>query len=648
MKHILVSEETFDESLRVIRGEMFLSLDLETQGLKSYRGDKFFSAIIGTEGAVYYFDYNEFAPSGHEARSNSLLPRETAKDIIALLSDPRRTVFFANGKFDLRFLSEFGEVDIASKIHDVLVGDRLLFNDHTKYSLAEVASRNGHAKSDLVEEYIKEHKLWHWVKIPGKQKRDKEKYYHLVPFDLMFNYGCIDGEITRAIGMKQIKELDEAYPKGKSPRRTPLTPQELEFAITPVCYRMEHHGMLIDTAFCEERSAHHGQIYERAARAFHDQTGVKFVDSGKVLAPLFEKMGLTVPRTEKGRYSITDKWLSTLDLSFAKEIQTYREHAKAANTYYRNYLWYKDARGYLHADAKQSGTRTMRFSYADPNLQNVTDGEVRKAFPAPPGFCFVSIDFDQQEYITMLDYAGQMDVISAILNDKLDVHTATAKMMGVDRKHAKTLNFLLLYGGGVVKLALALFPVTLGEEELWAVYKTKWGQKVKKKEKEIFDKIPKEVVDANEVFLEQAEALRSQYFEKLPQIKAFIDNVIDATKDRGYISTWTGRKMFFARERAYKAPNALIQGGCADIGKQAILKVDELLKNTKSRLVLPIHDELIFYVHESELGIIPKIKAEMESVFPYKHIPLTCSVSHSWTNWSDLKDGLPSEERDHV
>ena len=93
---------------------------------------------------------------------------------------------------------------------------------------------------------------------------------------------------------------------------------------------------------------------------------------------------------------------------------------------------------------------------------------------------------------------------------------------------------------------------------------------------------------------------------------------------------------------AYKAPNYLIQGGCADIIKLAMNEIDDFLLPYKSRMLLQIHDELLFKVHKSELDIVPSLVNIMERVYPHKHLPLTAGVSYSWKSWADKTEGLPS------
>jgi DNA polymerase I-like protein with 3'-5' exonuclease and polymerase domains len=116
---------------------------------------------------------------------------------------------------------------------------------------------------------------------------------------------------------------------------------------------------------------------------------------------------------------------------------------------------------------------------------------------------------------------------------------------------------------------------------------------------------------------------------------------LSAQKNKRVI-TWTGRPIHFQNKRfCYKAPNALIQGGCSDVGKIALIELDRYLASRKSKILVLVHDENLFEVHNSELDIVPELKRIMESIYPPRRLPLTCSVSWSAKSWGDLIDGVP-------
>tara|TARA_R100001594_G_scaffold45390_1_gene78235 strand:- start:193 stop:888 length:696 start_codon:yes stop_codon:yes gene_type:complete len=224
------------------------------------------------------------------------------------------------------------------------------------------------------------------------------------------------------------------------------------------------------------------------------------------------------------------------------------------------------------------------------------------------------IDYDQQEYRMMVDLAGEHQLIKKI-HDGMDVHTATGEMMGVDRRTAKTINFMLLYGGGHEKLAKALGVTN-----------------------------------------HKAKALKDRYFRTLPKVERFIKETKIDGQLLGSTTNWMMRRYYlYDKGKAYILPNHVIQGGCADVIKSAMVKISSLLKteNLRSRMLVQVHDELLFEVHESELHLVPKFKEIMESVYqPRSNLRLTCGVDHSWKSWAtiDKIKGIPDgkETRDSI
>jgi len=628
----VTAEHDVEAILAELSKEPLLSVDTETTGLRPYHGDELFAIIVGSSKGTYFFDFY-----GHRES----IPRDIIPRFSVLFSDPSKTLFLANAKFDMHFLRKEGITEFSASVHDVLVMERLIDNTMLSYSLSSVAKNYGLAKSDEVEKYIKEHSLYEWVSVPGKKTRQKNKFFKQVPLDLMVKYALTDGEVTYKIGEAQIPKLAKMY-KGAHRRNVLYSVPELEKRVTKVCFAMELEGIIVDADFCKSKDAEETSKYKKAAAKFKEHTGVALIDSNKCYSPIFNQLGFTPPQTEKGHESFSDDWLKKLSTPIAGFIREFREHSKNANTYYKNFLWHADDSGVLRASMLQAGTTTGRFSYRDPNLQNVPDSEVRKAFIPPKDFCLVSIDFSQQEYRVMLDYAEEMSVVQAVLHQGLDIHQATANVMGVERTPAKTINFLLLYGGGTVKLALTLLPVTLGERELWAIWREYNDWFMKEEDEEIFDGISPEDRESNLIHLLEAERLRKLYFSSLPNVTSLIKNIKEAAEENGFVRTWAGRILRTQPGYAYKAPNAIIQGGSADIMKYALIKLYEYLSDKKSKLLISVHDECLFKVHKDEINIVPELEKIMKEVYPHVVMPMDVSVSHSWVSWGDLVDGRPS------
>lgn len=242
-------------------------------------------------------------------------------------------------------------------------------------------------------------------------------------------------------------------------------------------------------------------------------------------------------------------------------------------------------------------------------MQNVPKEEdstepyvVRGCFVPRPGHVFVSMDYSQMEYRMMAAYANEVSIIERVMKGE-DFHQVTADLFGVTRKTAKTLNFAILYGAGEEKLAFMLG-----------------------------------------VAREEARRLKLKYFMALPRVEKLIDDVIRTGKSRGYVKNWLGRKMRAEFFFAYALPNHLIQGGGADVVKTAMIRIDKEFPDVK--MVLQVHDQLVFDMTPDQYVHIPRIKEIMESVWTMNGMKLEVDVSWSARSFAerDMTKGLPNAD----
>lgn len=386
-----------------------------------------------------------------------------------------------------------------------------------------------------------------------------------------------------------------------------------ESDITKVCFEMEWRGIKIDRQRVIAANAFEKQEAQNARAQFRSLTGRDYKDSNKVFKEVFDELGETYAYTDKGNPSFKADVLVKSRSPIASIINKVRYHEKRSSTYYENFLLLADRHDIIHFDSVQSGTSTGRFSYRNPNLQNVPKEDeeedqslrfhVRESF-IPRGI-FIDIDYKQQEYRVMLDYAGQMDLISQI-KDGADVHQATAELMGVTRKQAKTLNFMILYGGGIQKLA-----------------------------------------DSLGVEYAEAEDLYVRYFSRLPKVRRLIFELKSRARRRGYVFTGTGRRLYSYlpgsnEDISYRIPNHFIQSTCADVVKKAMV---EIYKNVQDHgLVLQVHDELLFDCEKYRPETFDQVKKIMEGAYtPQNGLHLEVDFKHSAKSWGfrDLKEGMP-------
>lgn len=607
---MIVSQYSFVETLRILAKEEFLGADCETTGL--LESDRLFSLIISTDKTEYYFNFMHF----DDAPDHLVLPRNWFKNLQEqLFSCPKKTWFISKAKFDMRML-HYEDCTLLGTVHCILAQERVIYNAHMPgcYNLKWLSTHYGYEpKSDKAMEYMDKHKLFVEQKIPGKKKVYKKYMFHKVPFEIMSTYAMHDARLHYDIGRDQCKWASEFSPHPKAPSHKIVWENEKRLVHT--CFRMERTGIRINREYTEKALAYENIQIEEATNAFKEATGIEFNDGRTCLVEAFTLLNEPYPKTEKGNPSFTEEVLEGMTTPVASMVNRIRKHTKRAGTYYASFLHYADSENIIHADFLQEGAETGRFSCRDPNLQNVPKEDepedrgipywVRGCFmPRSSDHFLVSLDYSQVEYMMMLDYAGQMDLIQKVL-DGFDLHQATADMMGVTRKQAKTLNFAILYGAGDEKLA-----GMLGINKF------------------------------------EATLLRKKYFAALPQVQKFIESVRQTGRERGFVFNCFGRRLHITSpEFSYVLPNHIIQGSSADAVKIAMNRVDDILKKfRRSYMVATIHDELVFDCHKDELELIPMAKNAMESIYQSRN-GLGLSVSCSYSNKSlavwDMTKGTP-------
>jgi len=594
-ENVCVSQSDIVKITDSLSREKYLSIDTETFGLR--RGDNLFSIIISSPMTNYYFN---FLPSAGNCLFDKGL--ELLRD---LLSTKSILWFLHNAKYDLQKL-RIKSLEISGNVHFCEAMERLIKNNEILMGLDACLKRRGMGgKDDAVKEYVKKNKLYEMVLIPGKKRQEKVMHYDQVPFELMFPYACRDGEKTLELGLDQRKTLTT----GKLADLNKLYTNEM--ALTKVCFAMEEVGVMLDEDYTRKALRYEQDLITKGKEDFRNATGEDFKDSSLLFSKLFDAEGTKYPRTKKGNPSFKGAFLEECSTPVAKLINTIRKHEKRSGTYYSSFLYYAE-QGVVHAQMNQGKTVTGRFSYSDPNLQNVPKEDddadlklpfqVRGCFIPREDFIFHAIDYDQQEYRVMIDYAGEMGIISDILGGA-DVHQAIADMVGIPRKLAKTLSFAILYGAGAEKIAFMLG-----------------------------------------ITIKEANALRTKYLAKLPKVQQLIEGIRNIGSQRGHIFNFMERRFHIDyRSEAYKLPNHLIQGTCADVMKLAMVEIFAYLEPFKSRMVLQVHDELLFEIHKTELDIIQNIIQIMERIYTSRNgMILTASVEHSTKSFSykDKKAGV--------
>jgi DNA polymerase-1 len=611
---MLVTRTNFEAVLQRLQDPSdFYGCDTETTGLAPYKGDRIFSIIIAQNEEAWYFNFNDYEGVDEDC----ILDETHLAELAKLFASPLHKWDLHNAKFDLHMLRQAG-IEIAGLIFCTYANGRLLHNDLRFYNLDFLSQRWLQAKkSDLVKEYALEHGLF-TVSSKGKRGPVKNVQFYRVPLPIVQEYGELDTLLTNRLGRflrQNFALLDAEYRKAGQPPLQQVCDNEC--ALTPVLYRMEAVGVQLDKPYAERALETERRNYQAAIAAFKELVGFDYDDSPTCIQKAFKQLGIELPKGPSGRVLTNKAELAKIAHPVVDIIQTYRKSYKKATTYYANFLAMSDLDGVIHADFHQGGTKTGRLSCRDPNLQNLNrpdedalqEGdeenafEVRRCFIPRPDFCFFAPDYDQIEYRMLLNYAMEDALIDLVLGG-LDVHAATAQMLGISRYRAKTVNFMLVYGGGIGKLA-----ATLGIT--WA--------------------------EAQEVY--------RLYFSRLPRITELVQAIRYAASSTGSTYNWLGRVYTFDNPDSVHttAPNWLIQGGCADVLKICLIRCDEFLhrEKAKSRLILNIHDEPVFELHKSELELAHPIVKIMESVYTTGRLPLTAGAAYSWKSLADKEKGVP-------
>jgi DNA polymerase-1 len=603
---MLVSKTNLPEVLKKLKSVERLALDTETTGLNPWRGDSLFSIIIGNNDSVYYFNKNVYP----NLLEDYVLNKDDLAPLKELFEEYKRDWILHNAKFDMSMLAKEGFY-LKGRVICTQAMARVLDNNAPSLSLSKLTAKYcaNEEKSDEVMAYIKQNKLYRSETVGSKTQ--KRPLFAHVPLEIMQRYAEQDVKSTYSLATaidNQLVKLRERVFSKKKVDISPLITNEIE--LTKTLYFIQRAGIRVDREYCIEAIKYEKKLAKEAEERYCELTGrLSLKDSGKELGEVLTEAGVELPKTEKGNNKTDAATLETIDHPIIEQVLAYRSSLKKSGTYFKNFLDLMGVRtGKIHANLNQAGTVTGRFSSSAPNSQNFpkrADSEgkykIRRCFIPSERYCFLLIDYEQMEYRLMLNYAKEYSVIEKI-RAGMDVHQATAQQVGVSRTQAKTLNFAILYGAGISRIA--------------------------------------EMLDVSD---EEATKLRREFFKALPHVKKLIDRVQGSAKKDQILVNWAGRPLHFKdTSKTYASCNHLIQGGCADIVKIAMNQCAKYLMGKKSRMVMNIHDELIFEVHESELNICEDLASIMANAYNKKsHLTMDVSISHSWDNLFDIKEGVP-------
>jgi DNA polymerase-1 len=519
----------------------------------------------------------------------------------AVFRDARLDKSGHNLKFDMLHMRQHG-LTVEGIEHDTMIMSYLLFPNRRFHQLKELSAEFLGARQTTFEELV------------GKGKSQLQ--IESIAVEKVAGYCLADASFAAQLAEKLLPLLAE--------KKLLTLYREIEIPLVGVLLHMEWQGIKIDRGFLKKAAAQLKAQIAASEREIQQMAGYDLnLNSSQQLAELlFEKMNLPLSKkTRKTKAQSTDIDVLTelKDHPIVEKIIAYRTYKKLLSTYVLGLLDNHDERDRVHTSFNQTVTATGRLSSSNPNLQNIPVGEIaalnlRRAFIADADRFLLSADYSQIELRVMAHFSADDNLMKAFAED-MDIHQHTADLVfGADlfsprselRRRAKIINFSIIYGSGAFSLA----------KELGVSYA-------------------------------QAKEFIERYFQKYSGVKRFMDGVIAAAEKNPEVRTISGRirpiPEILSSNRPVKengnrmAINTIIQGSAADIIKIAMIRIHERLKSMASKLILQVHDELVFeYPAAEEKRLLALVREEMENAWAL-NVPLKVSLKKG-ANWADMAD----------
>ena len=579
---------------RLAKAEKF-ALDTETTSLDTLTAELVGISISTAPGESYYL------PVGHVGVEGAQLELfEVKKTLGPILADKKILKIAHNAKFDLQVLQTAGfavnGVDFDTMLAAHLLGEKAP-------GLKNLAATRLHVEMTPITDLIGEGKSQICIsRCALKETAD---------------YSCADADMTFRLAQQLEPELNEQ-------NQWKLF-SEVEMPLVPVIMDMERAGIAIDNEKLGDMARRIATQLVAIEDEIHAMAGHDFnIASPKQLGDvLFSELHLPSGRKTKTGYCTDAGVLDELkdEHAIVRKILEFRTLSKLKSTYVDVLpTMVSVCDGRLHTSFNQARTVTGRLSSSDPNLQNIPvrgelGREIRKAFIAPPGYVLLAADYSQIDLRALAHLSGDDDLIAAFQHDE-DIHMATAmslynlpkeQITSDMRRFAKTINFGVIYGMS-----------DYGLEQ------------------------------ATELTRAQSSEFITKYFERFPGVKAYLEATKEQARSRGFVETILGRRRYIpeinasnrqVREAAERmAINMPVQGTSADIIKVAMLHVRREMdcRKMKSKLLLQVHDELIFEVPQSELIFMSEMAPRLMAAALKLAVPLKVDMKYG-SNWGEME-----------
>lgn len=611
--HLVDDEKTFNDFLKKLKKQKEFAFDTETNSFDPIEAKLLGISFSWKEKEAYYlqFKFSEEQESNlfdyKEDKKDGGLSLNFLQELKPIFENEKIKKIGHNVKYDVEVVANYG-IKIKGLFFDTRVASYVLNPGNRQHNLDVITfSYFGHEK-------INKNDLF-----PDKKKGINFKD---IPIQKIYVYSCEDADFTYRLSKKLEEELKE--------NGLDKLFHDIEVPLVSVLTAMELCGVKIDVKFLQKKSKDFSRRIEDITEKIHKFAGEKFnINSTKQLREvLFEKMELPTYGIKKGKTGLST---SAEELEKLKSehpvielIQENRELEKLKNTYIDALPALVNKKtGRVHTSFNQTTAATGRLSSTNPNLQNIPvrtqEGrEIRRAFIAEYGYKLLALDYSQIELRLAASMSGDKKMIKAF-KDRVDIHSQTAaeinqiKLEEVTkemRREAKATNFGILYGQG-----------------------------------------PHGLSETAGISYARAQEFIDKYFSIFSGIRNFIDETIEGARKTGYVETLFGRKRYLpdinsstpmirkAAERM--AINTPLQGTGADMIKKAMIEIQNLLEEEykvgEARMIIQVHDELIFEVQENKVEeVVGKVKKIMEGVIKLK-VPVVVD-SKFGDNWEEMTE----------
>ena len=590
--------QSFKKLMSDLKKSKVVSIDTETTSPQPMFADLLGISFSAEEGKGYYLSISH---PNSLFNTDSFTIDEIRDELIKLTENKNVIKVGQNIKYDAIVFEKYG-IGLYPIGFDTMLASYVLHPESRRHNM-----------DDLAEDYLS-YKTITYDDLTGKGKK-RLQLYEIDP-DRVCEYASEDADITLRLYNKlsgKIKEIDS---------NTVL--ETIEIPLIPVLKSMEMHGVSIDTKHFSKLDKQFRDRIERLVSDIHSSAGETFnINSTKELQViLFDKLGLTKLKKTQTGYSTDHSVLEQLqgEHEIIDYILEHRKYTKLLSTYIETLpLLIHPKTGRIHTSYNQTVAVTGRLSSADPNLQNIpirdTEGKlIRKGFvPGEKDFELLSLDYSQIELRIMAHMCGDKNMIDAYQNN-LDIHARTAsalfsieesKVSSDMRARAKAVNFSVIYGSTAFGLAQNM-----------KISRTEAGMFIDK------------------------------YFVQYPGVKQYMEDIYKFALENGFVETLTGRRRYIPEIKSTKrqeleaakriAINSPIQGTSADMIKLAMIRIHEKFqkKKLRSKMVMQVHDELVFEVHVEEKEEVYKLaKKEMENVIRL-NVPVIVSGKFG-KNWDE-------------